>query len=120
MARKKKEIPTYGTVVLKGVEYYRTRIEDADEMCIRDRLTEGPMKADVIHYLTGQTVLAVAGVNSLTQLELILPQLHEQGVEPVSYTHLDVYKRQGGCHPPGRRRCRRSGRIPLCGMVLPC
>ena len=39
-------------------------------------LTEGPMKADVIHYLTGQTVLAVAGVNSLTQLELILPQLH--------------------------------------------
>ena len=30
MARKKKEIPTYGTVVLKGVEYYRTRIEDAD------------------------------------------------------------------------------------------
>lgn len=29
MARKKKEIPTYGTVVLKGVEYYRTRIEDS-------------------------------------------------------------------------------------------
>lgn len=46
-------------------------------------LTEGPMKADVIHYLTGQTVLAVAGVNALTQLELILPQLHEQGVERI-------------------------------------
>lgn len=46
-------------------------------------LTEGPMKADVIHYLTGQTVLAVAGVNTLTQLELILPQLHEQGVERI-------------------------------------
>ena len=30
MARKKKETPKYGTVVLKGVEYYRTRIEDAD------------------------------------------------------------------------------------------
>lgn len=43
----------------------------------------GPMKADVIHYLTGQTVLAVAGVNTLTQLELILPQLHEQGVERI-------------------------------------
>ena len=41
------------------------------------------MKADVIHYLTGQTVLAVAGVNALTQLELILPQLHEQGVERI-------------------------------------
>ena len=46
-------------------------------------LTEGPMKADVIHYLTGQTVLAVAGVNALTQLELILPQLYEQGVERI-------------------------------------
>ena len=31
-------------------------------------LTEGPMKADVIHALTGQTVLAVPGVNSLAQL----------------------------------------------------
>ena len=31
MARKKKEIPKYGTVVLKGVEDYRTRIEDAGE-----------------------------------------------------------------------------------------
>ena len=30
MARKKKEIPKYGTVVLKGVECSRTRIEDAD------------------------------------------------------------------------------------------
>ena len=46
-------------------------------------LTEGPMKADVIHFLTGQTVLAVAGVNTLTQLELILPQLREQGVERI-------------------------------------
>ena len=30
MARKKREIPNYGTVVLKGIEFYRTRIEDAD------------------------------------------------------------------------------------------
>lgn len=30
MARKKKEIPTYGTVIQKGVKYYRTRLEDAD------------------------------------------------------------------------------------------
>lgn len=30
MARKKKQIPKYGTVMLNGVEYYRTRIEDAD------------------------------------------------------------------------------------------
>lgn len=30
MGRKKKQIPKYGTVVLNGVEYFRTRIEDAD------------------------------------------------------------------------------------------
>ena len=30
MARRKKAIPQYGTVVLNGIEYYRTRIEDAD------------------------------------------------------------------------------------------
>ena len=30
MARKKRAIPEYGTVMLNGVEYYRTRIEDAD------------------------------------------------------------------------------------------
>jgi len=30
MSRKKKQIPEYGTVMLKGVEYFRTRIEDAD------------------------------------------------------------------------------------------
>lgn len=30
MGRKKKQIPTYGTVNLGGIEYYRTRIEDAD------------------------------------------------------------------------------------------
>ena len=38
-------------------------------------LTEGPMKADVIHSLTGMTVLAVPGVNALTQLELTLADL---------------------------------------------
>ena len=30
MARRKKAIPQYGTVMLNGIEYYRTRIEDAD------------------------------------------------------------------------------------------
>lgn len=30
MARKKKAIPEYGKVMLNGIEYYRTRIEDAD------------------------------------------------------------------------------------------
>ena len=30
MAKRKKEIPKYGTVMRNGVEYYRTRIQDAD------------------------------------------------------------------------------------------
>ena len=43
-------------------------------------LTEGPMKADVINALTGLTVLAVPGVNSLTQLELTLTELRSEGL----------------------------------------
>lgn len=43
-------------------------------------LTEGPMKADVIHALTGLTVLAVPGVNTLTQLELTLKDLRQEGL----------------------------------------
>lgn len=46
-------------------------------------LTEGPMKADVIHFLTGQTVLAVAGVNSLSQLRPVLEELRAVGMEKV-------------------------------------
>ncbi|WWR20698.1 site-specific integrase [Lachnospiraceae bacterium JLR.KK009] len=30
MAKKKTEIPKYGTIMLKGIQYYRTRIMDAD------------------------------------------------------------------------------------------
>ena len=46
-------------------------------------LTEGPMKADVIHFLTGQTVLAVAGVNSLSQLRPVIEKLRAAGMEKV-------------------------------------
>ena len=30
MAKKKTEVPQYGTVMRKGIPYYRTRILDAD------------------------------------------------------------------------------------------
>ncbi len=43
-------------------------------------LTEGPMKADVIHSLTGLTVIAVPGVNTLTQLEKTLKELRKEGL----------------------------------------
>ena len=46
-------------------------------------LIEGPMKADIVHYLTGQTVAAVAGVNSLTLLEPVLEELRERGVHRI-------------------------------------
>lgn len=46
-------------------------------------LIEGPMKADIIRYLTGQTVIAVAGVNTLSQLEPVLERLRECGTEKI-------------------------------------
>ena len=46
-------------------------------------VTEGPMKADIIHALTGLTVLAVPGVNSLTQLEAALNDLRAEGLEEI-------------------------------------
>ena len=46
-------------------------------------LTEGPMKADVIHALTDLTVLAVPGVNSLTQLQMTLEDLRSEGLAEI-------------------------------------
>lgn len=46
-------------------------------------LTEGPMKSDVIHHLSGQTVIAVPGVNALTQLEVSLTELKAMGVRHI-------------------------------------
>jgi hypothetical protein len=41
------------------------------------------MKADVIHTLTGATVLAVPGVNALTQLQKALEALRRECVEEI-------------------------------------
>lgn len=46
-------------------------------------LTEGPLKADVIHTLTGMTVVAVAGVNALIHLRTVLEQLRDCGVQQI-------------------------------------
>lgn len=46
-------------------------------------LTEGPMKADIINALTGLTVLAVPGVNTLTQLEITLTELRSEGLTEI-------------------------------------
>ena len=49
---------------------------------VRERiiLSEGPLKADVVFHLTGQTVVAVPGVNSLKHLEKALMDLTQLGV----------------------------------------
>lgn len=44
-------------------------------------LIEGPLKADVVNSLTGQTLVAVPGVNALTELETVLHELHTLGVK---------------------------------------
>lgn len=46
-------------------------------------LTEGPMKADIINALSGLTVLAVPGVNSLTHLKEVLAELKVKGVTKI-------------------------------------
>lgn len=46
-------------------------------------LIEGPLKADIVHELTGQTALAVAGVNSLSHLEQQLAELRKLGVRKI-------------------------------------
>lgn len=42
-------------------------------------LTEGPLKADIVNYLTGLTVIAVPGVNSLTHLKEMLEYVQSKG-----------------------------------------
>ncbi len=46
-------------------------------------LTEGPMKGDIIHALSGKTVLAVPGVNCLSQLQPLLQDLKSKGVRKI-------------------------------------
>jgi hypothetical protein len=49
-------------------------------------LIEGPLKADIVYYLTGQTTVAVPGVNSLKHLEKTLRELTELGLKRVMTT----------------------------------
>ena len=46
-------------------------------------LTEGPMKADIIHILSGSTVMAVPGVNTLKQLKQTLRHLKDCGLQQI-------------------------------------
>lgn len=46
-------------------------------------LTEGPLKADVIYHLSGDSVIAVPGVTSLHHLQPLLLDLQKRGLEKV-------------------------------------
>ena len=41
------------------------------------------MKADIIHALTGKTVLAIPGVHSVAKLKAVLEELQERGLREV-------------------------------------
>lgn len=58
-------------------------IHIAGELREQVLLIEGPMKADIVHALIGQTVVAVPGVNALVQLEVTLAELMEHGVRKI-------------------------------------
>ena len=47
MAKKKTQIPKYGTITLKGIQYYRTRITDADgkELSLMPQLVKNCMRS---------------------------------------------------------------------------
>jgi hypothetical protein len=46
-------------------------------------LIEGPLKADIVHHLTGKTVIAVPGVNSLKHLETTLAECRNLGTTTI-------------------------------------
>lgn len=46
-------------------------------------LIEGYLKANIVHHLTGQTVVAVPGVNALEELKITFRELKELGVKKV-------------------------------------
>ena len=50
-------------------------------------LTEGPLKADIISELTGYSVIAVAGVNSLSQLPKALMDLKAAGMRKITIAY---------------------------------
>ncbi len=63
-----------------GAEAWTHIVGDAQDTIL---LIEGPLKADIVHYLTGMTLVAVSGVSSLTQLRQTLVVMREQGVRKV-------------------------------------
>lgn len=81
------------------------------------------MKADVINALTGLTVLAVPGVNTLTQLELTLTELRSEGLVEIK-TAFDMdfatnhHVQNGYNNLCSCSAIWVSGMVPICGIRL--
>lgn len=82
---------------------------------VRERilLIEGYMKADIVHYFTGQTVLAIPGATSLQHLERVLKELADLGVRHVmTCFDMDYLKNHHVEHTYGNL-VQLLGRLPL-------
>jgi len=62
-------------------------------------ITEGPLKANLAHHLTGKTFAAVAGANQFKNLEVLLRQLRENGTKNIveafdtdKFTNVNVHR----------------------------
>ena len=83
MAKKKTEIPKYGTIMLKGIQYYRTRIMDADGKQVSlyattcEELYEKQLEArrqveEIIFHRQHPTVAVVLQIKRALDLQIIL------------------------------------------------
>ncbi len=80
-------------------------------MCIRDRIAAAPLLA--VEAAREDDPIDRAAVEAALRA---LEDLHVVGIESVSYTHLDVYKRQDSRRAiaRGRGRARRRPNRPRC------
>ena len=65
-------------------------------MCIRD--SDNPHDPEAVAIYYGKTKLGYVPGNEVGPLSLMMYYGHEDVFEAVSYTHLDVYKRQFACN----------------------
>ena len=56
-------------------------------------------------HITDEDVRTAAGIAQATEFIDAKPEGYASPIAPVSYTHLDVYKRQPCGRPTGRQRC---------------
>ena len=71
MAKKKTQIPKYGTITLKGIQYYRTRITDADgkELSLYAATCEELYRMTIVRVLGSKFLLYHFGIKAVIILK---------------------------------------------------